>query len=260
MRIDVRRLTGALMLAGALAATPARALDHDNLDVGRPLRIDDAYPIAKGEIAVDVGVTAHDRRGDGFGYGTGVRVLAGPWYNAQVEIGGDLAFEGTSAAATDRAGAVTLGLLFNLNTESLDRPAIALRADAEAPSGARDAGVDVSGGLVVTRTFGRLRTHLNADYTLAGSAPASERRGRYDAAVGASYPLGYPTRFRETLIADVFTRQSPDGGEANATGLELGVRHQLSARVVLDAGAGSEVFGPDERAAWFGIVGLSVGF
>lgn len=261
MRTDVRVAAWAAWgAAWALGTAPVLALDHDNLEAGRPLRIDDAYPIPKGEIGVDVGATVHDRRGDGFGYGLGIGVLYGIGYNAQIEISGDAAFEGSSVAATDRETAAALGVLYNFNSESLQWPAFAVRAEAEATSGFRDTGVDASGGLIVTRTFGRMRTHVNADYLVAASAAAGERRGRYNAAVGASYPLGYPMRFRETLIVDVFTQQSSDTSESNTTGIEMGIRHQISHRIVADAGLGSDVFGPDDRVAWYGMVGVSTGF
>ncbi len=262
MRTDARTAFACAVWLGAwgLGPAPAPALDHDNLDAGRPLRIEDAYPIAKGEIGVESGVAAWDRRGDGSGYGIDARALYGVAYNAQVEIGWAAAFEGSSAAATDRSGSLALGALYNANAESLTWPALAVRADVEAPSGFRNTGVDLSGGVIVTRTVGRMRTHLNADYTVAGSAAANERRGLYAVAVGASYPLGYPMRFRETIIADVFTRQSATRSESNATGVEAGLRHQFSHRIVLDVGVGSEVFGPADREAWFGAVGISAGF
>jgi hypothetical protein len=38
-----------------LLATPVWAVDHNNLDEGRSLRIEDAYPIAYGELAVEAG-------------------------------------------------------------------------------------------------------------------------------------------------------------------------------------------------------------
>ena len=46
------------------------ALDHDNLDPNRPIAIEDAYVIPKGEIGVEGGVTFNDRKeGKGrFGY------------------------------------------------------------------------------------------------------------------------------------------------------------------------------------------------
>jgi hypothetical protein len=75
-----------------------------------------------------------------------------------------------------------------------------------------------------------------------------------------SYPLGYPTSFRDTIIANVFTRQSDLVGQRNPTGLGIGLRHQVSSRVVADAGIGSEVIGPPDRSVFFSTIGLSVGF
>jgi hypothetical protein len=260
MRTDGRVMWAlrAWIAGWGLAAAPVWAVDHDNLDAGRPVRIEDAYPIAKGEIGVESGVAIRDGRGDGFGYGGELHAAYGIWYNTQVEIGGEAEFEGSSAGPTDRGSSAMLGVLYNFNAESLEWPAFAVRAEVVAPGG--EAGADPSAGLILTRAFGRLRTHLNAAYTVSGSAPATDRRGRYEAVLGASYPLGYPMRFRETAIADVFTRQSSARGAANATGLEVGVRHQFSHRVVLDVGAGSELFGPEDRAVWYGTVGVSAGF
>jgi hypothetical protein len=42
--------------------------------------------------------------------------------------------------------------------------------------------------------------------------------------------------------------------------MEIGLRHQLTSRVVLDAGLGTEFLGPAERAALLGTLGVSVGF
>src|SRR6266404_5144186 len=55
-------LTEGRMMRGIVAATllmlgasvgVAEAVDHGNLDEGRPLRLEDAYPIAHGEISVE---------------------------------------------------------------------------------------------------------------------------------------------------------------------------------------------------------------
>ncbi|HEY4485320.1 MAG TPA: hypothetical protein VI702_03215, partial [Nitrospiria bacterium] len=110
------------------------------------------------------------------------------------------------------------------------------------------------------RSFGRWRTHLNGEYTMVGRTRTEERRGLFLFAAGLNYPLGYPMRFRETIIADIFTRRSERVGDKNATGMELGIRHQLSPRVVLDAGAGTEFAGPADRSVIMGSAGISVGF
>jgi len=62
------------------------------------------------------------------------------------------------------------------------------------------------------------------------------------------------------LIMDIYTRQSDLKGQRNNTGVEIGLRHQLTSRIVLDSGIGTEFVGPSDRSALFGTVGLSVGF
>lgn len=63
------------------------------------------------------------------------------------------------------------------------------------------------------------------------------------------FPIAYPLQFRETLIVDVYTRQSDLVGQRNNTGMEVGLRHQLSSRIVVDAGVGTEFYGPSDRPA-----------
>ena len=48
----------------AAAAGVAGAVDHGNLDEGRPVRLEDAYPIAHGEISIE---TAPDLRSSSTG-------------------------------------------------------------------------------------------------------------------------------------------------------------------------------------------------
>ena len=119
----------------------------------------------------------------------------------------------------------------------------------------------------------RCAGHRNHDALLRASTLPSQcrvHRGR-QCAVGRakrrvpgiaalSYPIGYPYRFRETLIVDVYTRESDLRGQRNNTGIEIGLRHQVSSRVVADAGIGTEIYGPSDRAAMTGTIGLSVGF
>lgn len=49
-------------------------------------------------------------------------------------------------------------------------------------------------------------------------------------------------------------------GQRNPTGMGIGLRHQVSSRIVFDAGMGTEFYGPADRSVFFGTVGLSVGF
>jgi len=252
-----------LVLVGMLiwlSNQAAWALDHDNLDKNRPLQIEDAYPIPKGEIALEGGARFIDRQEGRTRFVFQPQVLYGFFYNTQLEIGGDLLTEPTTIAVAEKSGDLRLGALYNFNTETLTLPAFAVKLDLELPTGVRSRGVDGAATGILTRSFGRWRTHFNAEYTVVGSAQGAERNGFYRLAAGVSYPLGYPMRFRETLIVDVFTRQSDLSGERNPTGVEAGLRHQFSSRIVLDGGIGTEFAGPSDRSVVFGTVGVSFGF
>jgi len=113
---------------------------------------------------------------------------------------------------------------------------------------------------LVTRSFDRLSIHLNAGYEILSGVPREERDGRYEIVLGASYPVGAPRYTRTTLIADVFTEQSVRRGESNVVGAEVGFRHQLTPRVVLDAGVGTEFAGPADRSSFTFATGISIGF
>ena len=104
------------------------------------------------------------------------------------------------------------------------------------------------------------RTHVNIGYAFLGSPQQNERPGFYRMVAAVSYPLGYPMSFRDTIIANVFTRQSDLRGQRNPTGIGIGLRHQVSSRIVFDAGLGSELYGPADRSVFFSTAGLSIGF
>ena len=241
-------------------AGEAPALDHDNLDPNRPIGMEDAYAIPKGEIGLEGGVRFNDRREGRTRVTFQPQIIYGAFDNTQIEIQGDLFTDPHSLVGANKSGDLHLGVLYNFNTETLILPALAVRVEADLPTGVNSRGVDTQVTGILTRSFGRFRTHLNLGYGLLGSPQGQERPGTYRAVAAVSYPLGYPTSFRDTLIASVYTRQSDVRGLRNHTGVEVGVRHQLTSRVVLDGGLGTEFVGPTDRAALLGTVGVSVGF
>jgi hypothetical protein len=236
------------------------ALDHDNLDPNRPIQMEDAYAIPKGEIGVESGVRWNDRKEGRTGVTFQPQLIYGAFRNTQIEIQGNLFTDPHSLVGADKSGDLHLGVLYNFNTETLMLPAFAMRVEADLPTGVRSKGVDAQVTGIMTRSFGRLRVHLNAGYTALGAPQGQERSGTYRVIAAASYPIGYPYRFRETLIVDVYSRQSDLVGQTNHTGVEVGLRHQLSSRIVLDGGLGTEFAGPSDRSIFMGTVGLSVGF
>jgi hypothetical protein len=259
-QIAVRATTAVTVLMLGLLPLPSMALDHDNLDPNRPIGMEDAYAIPKGEIGLESGVRFNDRREGRTRVTFQPQIIYGAFDNTQIEIQGDLLTEPNSIAGANKSGDLHLGVLYNFNTETIDVPAFAVRIEADLPTGVNSKGLDTQLTGILTRSFGRLRVHLNAGYTILGSPRGQERPGTYRAVAAVSYPLGYPASFRDTLIASIYTRESDLRGQRNNSGVEIGLRHQLSSRIVLDGGIGTEFVGPADRAALLGTVGVSVGF
>jgi len=250
----------AVVLALAVLPSPARGLDHDNLDPNRPIAIEDAYVIPKGEIGLEGGLAYNDRRQGRGRLAVQPQIIYGAFDNTQIELMTTTLTDPQTVSGDDKSGDLSLGVLYNFNTETVDVPAFALRVELGFPTGVRSRGLDSEVTGVMTRSFGRWRTHVNLGYTFLGAPAANERAAVYRAVAAVSYPLGYPESFRDTLIANVFTRQSDRQGERNPSGIGIGLRHQVSSRVVADVGLGSEVTGPADRSSFFGTIGLSVGF
>ena len=239
---------------------PVAALDHDNLDPNRPIAIEDAYVIPKGEIGLEGGMTFNDRKEGKSRIGFQPQIIYGAFYNTQIEIMSGLVTKPNTVQGNDKSGDLSIAALYNFNTETLQLPAFAARAEVGLPTGVNSKGVDTELTGVMTRSFGRWRSHVNVGYTFVGSPQQNGRPGIYRAVAAVSYPLGYPMSFRDTIIANVFTRQSDTKGQRNPTGLGIGLRHQVSSRIVFDAGLGTEFYGPADRSVVFGTVGVSVGF
>lgn len=104
--------------------------------------------------------------------------------------------------------------------------------------------------------FDRFATVRSLGIVSAADAAATPITG----VLGASCPIGAPTHTRTTLLADVFTEQAVRRGEDDVVGVEAGVRHQLTPRIVLDADTGTEVAAPADRNPLFFTVGVSFGF
>jgi hypothetical protein len=255
--------TISLLAAGALillATSESKAIDHKNLDANRPLRLEDAYAIAQNEWVVEAGIgfTAERRGSDRFLFP--IEVLYGIFPNAQVSLGSTFSTEPRQIVEQNKSGDLRLSGLYNFNQETLTLPALGLKTGLNLPTGVRSSGVDFHIKALATKSIGRLSTHFNAVYNFEDSTKTGERDGRYEFVVGASYPPGAPKYTRTTLVGDLFAEQSLRRGASNTYGAEVGMRHQLTARTVLDFGVGSEFGGESQRSPFFVTGGFSYGF
>ena len=251
---------GVCLMFSTVAVTEVSAIDHTNLDEGRPLRLEDAYAIANGEIAVEAGIGfTVPRRGNTRGVFP-VELLYGALPNLQIGLGTLLSTDPREIDDRPKSGDLRFSALYNFNQETITLPALAIKLTLDAPTGVGAHGVAIEVKGIITKSIERFSLHLNTGYEFLTSARDDERDGRYKLALGASYPLGAPQFTRATLIGDVFAEQATRRGEPTTVGTELGVRYQLTPRLVWDGGLGAEFAGPSHRSAFFLTTGFSFGF
>lgn len=236
------------------------AIDHGNLDENRPLRLEDAYPIASSEIAVEAGAgLTLQRRGPNRGLFP-VEMLYGALPNLQLGIGSLLSTDPRAIDDQPKSGDLRLSALYNVNQETLGLPAFAVKLGLDTPTGvdARRYGVELKG--IVTKSFERLSVHFNGGYQFLTDRRHDDRNGRYELVLGASYPVGAPQFTRTTLVVDVFTEQHVRRNESHIVGTEIGMRYQLTPRVVWDVGLGTDLAGPARRSDLSITAGFSFSF
>jgi len=251
-----------LLVVTLVSVAPGKTygIDHKNLDENHPLRIEDAYPVASGEIAIEVGggfTVQRDGANRGF---FPIEILYGALPNLQLGVGTMISTDPGEIEEQAKSGDLKLSGLYNFNQETLNIPALAVKLEVNIPTGVKSRGVDVELKGIVTKSIERLSFHFNGGYAFLNGTQQGERNGRYEFALGASYPIGAPHHTRTTLVADVFTEQAVRRRASNIVGTELGLRYQLTPRIVWDVGVGTEFAGPADRSRIFFTTGFSFGF
>lgn len=244
-----------------LAAAPAWAVDHNNIDSGRPLRFDDAEALAYREHAIEMGLNARWPRGSRLGGGFEVEYLHGFKPNSHWIVGIDPTFGGPD----DRfdVGDVNLGVFHNFNREFGNTPAFSVRADAYLPSGRGSQGVGFRLRGIASKQATRYgRVHLNVDLNAETSAGRGERSFHPGATIGFTHPIGYPRRFTTTGLAELSVQGGPESGRGPVISVGLGLRKQVGVRSVFDIGIQSDLAGLNgaSRDHIRVIAGYSVGF
>jgi Putative MetA-pathway of phenol degradation len=248
------------VLVLAVATGEVSAIDHTNLDESRPLRLEDAYAIADGEIALEAGGGfTLQRRGSNRGIFP-AEVLYGADPNLQLAVGTTLSTDPRDIEDRSKSGDLQVSALYNFNQETISLPAFALKVGVDTPTGVGARGYGVEVKAIITKSIERLSLHLNAGYEFLIATSSGDRGGRYKFALGASYPIGAPQFTRATLVGDVFAEQSTRRGESTFVGTEVGLRYQLTPRIVWDVGIGTEFAGPAHRSDLFLTTGVSFGF
>jgi hypothetical protein len=252
-----RIITTALGAVGLLlaAAPPAGAqLDYRNLDDGRPLWSEDAWPVERRALEFLLPWSAEFGR-SGTVHWSRPELAWGAWDNLM--LGAKLPIALLAGVAGRELGIAGPGLFafYNLRAEGARSPAVALRADGHLPAGAFAAGegsVTLKG--IATRTLGRERLHFNAAWTPIGARAAGglETEGQWAAAVAIDRTL-----FRtSTLLAAELVARDGGIGEPARLHVGVGVRRQVSPTLVLDLGA-SRALQSDAPHPWGITLGIS---
>lgn len=244
------------MIAVAVAppALPAQQ-DFRSVDPGRPIRLEDAYPIEYLAWEWEIGTEA--RLAEGARGVTGsIELKVGVARNWQMGIEVRPAWDdvaGSSSGGVEEFGA---HLLFNLKQEGRTVPALAFRGDLIAP-GAGAVGRENFGGKLLalaTMSFGGARVHANGGYAIASETDGG---GYRIAALGFDVPVGF---FSKSILGDVYW-EVPAGGAAARVWAEVGARLQISNSRVVNLGiAGRMDEWADGTANVAVVVGLSRSF
>jgi hypothetical protein len=239
-----RRFSWLSLLLLASLGGSAGAVDHNNIDAGRPLNFDDAEALAYRERAIEIGaagISPHGRQG---GLGMSAEFLYGFALNTHASLDLDAATGGRAGSREEgfETESVSLGLLHNFNREYNDVPAFGLRGDVAFPTEEGAQGVEVRVRGILSKILVQYdRIHLNLDGILTSEPEEDERRIRPAVLLGYSKPLGYPIGFNRTGAAEVSLRTPEQKGTGLVTTLGLGLRQQITVRSVVDLGVQSDV-------------------
>lgn len=247
------------------AYTPVCAVDHNNVDAGRPLSFDDAEVIAYRERSLEFGAGGISPNRGPAGFAFGGEFLYGFVLNSQLSIDMDAAVGGR-AGSSDRdfqLGKLNLGIFHNFNREYGNRPALSIRGDAALPTEKGTKGVEIRlRGIASKALIQYDRLHLNFDGVVTTAPGASERRFRPGITLGYTKPIGYPRSFIRTGVAEVILNTPAQRGTGPVLSLGLGLRQQVTVRSVFDIGIQSDVLAldgaPHEDVRV--IAGYSIGF
>lgn len=238
-----------------LVIHPSRAVaqtDYFNTDGGRPLRIEDASAVEWRAIELQLAPFSLERAGGRWQPAIEPELAFGMLPRTHLSVGFPLqrverpaASGATGAGTLTGLGGVHLSLFHQLNVETRV-PAFAVRGEVLLPAGPLGAGRAIPSLTgIATRTLpslGPVRVHANATVTLGDALSAADAAPEGAEAneiprwlAGVSIDRAFPVHY--TLVAAELLAQRGLAEGADVTWhAGVGVRHQLTARFVVDAG------------------------
>lgn len=239
-----------LPTVSALAQT-----DFYNTDAGRPLQIEDAYPVERRAFEIQAAPLRLERSRTGvYHWGIEPELAYGILPRTNIEVGVPFAFiDAGNGERTSGLTGIHLSAFHNLNAET-SIPALAVSASVLLPVGSLgpdNAYTSVKG--IATRTLSWARFHLNGEYTFgprlgageAGNAGAAEVSSWLGGiAVDRTFPL------KALLVTgEVYARDPIVSDEDLEWNTGIGLRYQLDPRFNIDGGIGRRLTGDDR--GWY---------
>jgi hypothetical protein len=227
-----------LLLALVIPTIAAAQHDYRNLDHGRPIATEDAYPVERHALEV-MFPWSLEREGGESGLMFEPEVMWGAVLNGMVGLGAPIAIDDGGGLAGLRPFA-----FYNFNTEGR-WPAIGVRVDGSLPVGTLggdEAAVSVT-LLATASPFPATRVHLNGSLRLAGG----DRGPLEDAPPSLSHSLGLDhTLWRHSAVVMMDVQRNAEG-DVSWWIVGAGVRMQATPTMVFDIGAQRRLssLGPD---------------
>jgi len=244
----------AVLLAMTTPSIARAQLDYRNLDDGRPLWSEDAWPVERRALELLLPYAA-EWGPAGTLHWSRPEIAWGVWDNLM--IGAKLPVALRRDPLGEEIGIAGPGafLFYNIGAEGRWLPALGLRMEGHLPWGrfaADEGSLSLKG--IATRTLGRGRIHLNGAWTPVGGRAEGgvEEEGEWAAALAVDRTL---IRSSTLLAAEVLVRDGGAGEEAQVRAT-LGLRRQMTPTVVLDLGL-SRALHSDPGHRWGMTVGLS---
>lgn len=252
-------ILAALLAAVALGAPAAAQTDYYNTDRGRPVQVEDAYPVERYAFELQFAPVRLERESGGtYAWEIAPELAYGIFPRTQLEVGFPIAFVDEGGEQQSGLAGIEIGALHNLNVETRTLPALAIGAEVMLPVGGLapdEANASLRG--IATRTFPFARVHANAAYTFGSEADAGEEVEASRWMAGVAVDHTFPIR-SVLVIADVFAEQPLADGAELAWTAEAGLRYQTSPQFNVDLGLGRRFAGGGQ--GWFLTFGAAHAF
>lgn len=235
--------------------------DYSNTQAGRPLNLEDGYPLHRNALELYVAPVAAS-----LSTARSTSWLVTPGFALGIlprtEAGLELPLRIQRDRRENRAGlsGVVLSALYGFNAETDRLPAFALRASTTIPAGKFAPDWRTTVRAIATRTMGSLRANVNIQYTY-GDDPDSARYATGTQSsdgnrwlAGVAVDRAYSNR---TILVGVetYAKQPLNGGTRTLFTGRVAVRKQLGPTFVIESGVGRQFNGSD--AAWLISAGVS---